>query len=59
MARYSARTADWAASCEDVAGRLEPDQADLLESPMTAILAILAFVVVIAALNRYEYGSFD
>jgi hypothetical protein len=30
-----------------------------LECPMTAILAILAFVVVIGALNIAEFGSLD
>jgi hypothetical protein len=30
-----------------------------LEPPMTAILTILAFIVVIGALNYFEFGRLD
>lgn len=46
-----------AAPCEADVGPLEADTK--LESPMTAILAILVFVVVIAGLNLLEFGRLD
>ncbi|MDB5419811.1 MAG: hypothetical protein JWP50_3230, partial [Phenylobacterium sp.] len=42
-----------------LAGAAGKAAATHLESPMIAIFAIAAFLIVIAALNRYEFGRFD
>ena len=42
--------------------RRGPDKAQAtipLESPMSGIYVIIAFIVVIAVLNRVEFGRFD
>jgi hypothetical protein len=57
MSPYILDTAGEQAPCEGRAGPLEAIIE--LETAMTAILAILAFVVVIAGLNLIEFGRLD
>lgn len=48
-----------ASPCGPARASLKPEALCFLESSMTAILTILAFVVVIVAINIYEFGRLD